>query len=81
MTDPQRPVFLSTLKVTADAFARRHPAVAADADGARVVRSVLMKPEAEDYVPDLHDRVEELASRLDQPERRPPGPERRIPGA
>jgi glutamate/tyrosine decarboxylase-like PLP-dependent enzyme len=66
MTDPQRPVFLSTLKVTADAFARRHPAVAADADDARVVRSVLMKPEAEDYVPDLHDRVEELASRLDQ---------------
>ena len=33
----------------------------ADAAGARILRSVLMKPEAEAYVPHLHERVEQLA--------------------
>src|SRR5262249_18669867 len=42
MNDPQRPVFVSTLSVTADAFARRHPEVKADRDQARILRSVLM---------------------------------------
>ncbi|MGH3407022.1 MAG: pyridoxal phosphate-dependent decarboxylase family protein [Streptosporangiaceae bacterium] len=65
MADPRRPVFVSTLRVTAGAFGRRHPAVKADADGARIVRSVLMKAEAEEYLDELHDRVEELARRLE----------------
>ena len=65
MADPRRPVFVSTLRVTADAVGRRHPAVQADADGARIARSVLMKPEAEEYLDELHDRVEELARRLE----------------
>ena len=56
------PVFLSTLRVTADAMARRHPGVTADAGGARILRSVLMKPEQEGFVPDLHARVERLAT-------------------
>jgi glutamate/tyrosine decarboxylase-like PLP-dependent enzyme len=60
-----RPLFVSTLRVSADAFGRRHPAVHQDADGARVVRSVLMKPEAESYVGELHERAEELARRLE----------------
>jgi glutamate/tyrosine decarboxylase-like PLP-dependent enzyme len=54
-------VFLSTLRVTAGAFAQRHPAVEADADGARILRSVLMKPEHETYVEELHAAVEALA--------------------
>ena len=58
---------MSTLRVTADATSaaatrRSRP----DADGARIVRSVLMKPEAEDYLDELHDRVEELARRLER---------------
>jgi glutamate/tyrosine decarboxylase-like PLP-dependent enzyme len=61
MADPDDPVFLSTLRVTADAMASRHPGVTADRDGARIVRSVLMKPEAESYVPELHSRIERLA--------------------
>jgi glutamate/tyrosine decarboxylase-like PLP-dependent enzyme len=65
MADPRRPVFVSTLRVTAEAFGRRHPAVKPDADGARIARSVLMKPEAEDYLDELNDRVEELARRLE----------------
>ncbi len=63
MNDPERPVFVSTLTVEADAFAQRHPDVAADRDTARILRSVLMKPESENYVAELHTRVSELATR------------------
>jgi glutamate/tyrosine decarboxylase-like PLP-dependent enzyme len=66
MAAQERPLFVSTLRVGAEDFTRRHPAVGSDADGARVVRSVLMKPESEDYVPDLHSRAEELARRLER---------------
>jgi glutamate/tyrosine decarboxylase-like PLP-dependent enzyme len=61
MTDPAEPVFLSTLRVSADAFSRRHPAIAADCGEARILRSVLMKPEHETFVPHLHARLEKLA--------------------
>jgi glutamate/tyrosine decarboxylase-like PLP-dependent enzyme len=57
-----QPVFLSTLRVTAAGMSRRHPGVKADRDGARILRSVLMKPEARAYVAELHARVEELAA-------------------
>ncbi|HEV2783134.1 MAG TPA: aminotransferase class I/II-fold pyridoxal phosphate-dependent enzyme [Actinophytocola sp.] len=56
------PVFVSALKVDAAAFARRHPRVPADADGARVLRSVLIKPEAETHLDRLR-RIEHLAAR------------------
>ena len=61
MADRDDPVFVSTLRASAAAFGRRHPAIAADAGEARVLRSVLMKPETEDFVPVLHQRVERLA--------------------
>ncbi len=61
MTAPYEPVFVSTLRVSADAFVRRHPGMTIDADGARILRSVLMKPESETYVSMLHSRLEELA--------------------
>ena len=57
-----RPVFLSTLRVTSAGMSRRHPGVRADQGGARILRSVLMKPEALGYVTELHARVEELAA-------------------
>jgi glutamate/tyrosine decarboxylase-like PLP-dependent enzyme len=57
-----RPAFLSTLRVTAAGMSRRHPGVTADQEGARILRSVLMKPEARGYVTELHARVEELAA-------------------
>jgi len=62
MADGADRVFLSTLRVTSDAMARRHPGVNADRDDARILRSVLMKPEQENYVRQLHSRVERLAS-------------------
>ena len=60
MTSPD-PVFLSTFRADREAFAVRHPGVIADADGARILRSVLMKPESEHHVEHLHDRTEHLA--------------------
>ena len=39
----------------------------ADADGARIVRSVLMKPESEAWVPELHARAEDLVQHLGSP--------------
>lgn len=58
--DPEDPVFLSLVRVTAEDAVRRHPRLARDSDGAHILRSVLMKPEVEAYVPRLHRRVEEL---------------------
>ncbi len=63
MHDADDPVFVSTLSVDADGFGRRHPDIAADQDQARILRSVLMKPESQAYVRELHARVEALASR------------------
>ena len=62
MASSQEPVFVSTLRVTAEAFARRHPSVRADAGGARILRSVLMKPESEARVPQLHERLGRIAA-------------------
>src|SRR5579875_2699248 len=62
MTDPDDPVFLSTLTVSAGAFGRRHPDITADAAQARVLRSVLMKPESETWLPTLHARLEALTA-------------------
>jgi glutamate/tyrosine decarboxylase-like PLP-dependent enzyme len=64
MADAKAPVFLSTLRVSADAMQHRHPDVTADAPGARILRSVLMKPESQTYASALHARVEELARQL-----------------
>jgi hypothetical protein len=61
MNDKDRPVFVSTLTVSAAALGRRHPEVTADADRTRILRSVLMKPESETYVAALHARLLELA--------------------
>jgi hypothetical protein len=60
MDDPVDPVFLSTLYLGRDALTARHPGLEADADGARVLRSVLMKPEHEQAIDWLHERVEGL---------------------
>ena len=56
------PVFLSTLRIDAGAFAALHPEVERDADSVRVLRSVLMKPEHEAWLDPLHARLEALAA-------------------
>ncbi|MEU9337840.1 aminotransferase class I/II-fold pyridoxal phosphate-dependent enzyme [Streptomyces sp. NPDC048290] len=66
MTSPD-PVFLSTFRADREQFAARHPKVTADADGARILRSVLMKPESEGAVGQLHARVLELTAAATTP--------------
>jgi len=61
MHDRERPVFVSTLTVEADAFSRRHPDIAADQARSRILRSVLMKPESEHSISTLHWRLGDLA--------------------
>jgi glutamate/tyrosine decarboxylase-like PLP-dependent enzyme len=63
MASAEDPVFLSTLRVGADTFAALHPDVERDVDSARILRSVLMKPEHEAWVERLHARLEALAVR------------------
>ncbi|PRH79214.1 aspartate aminotransferase family protein [Streptomyces solincola] len=71
------PVFLSVVRADADAFLSRHPTAVRDAEAARVMRSVLIKPEAESHLDALHARVEELAAEgAGQPPGRP-APSRR----
>jgi glutamate/tyrosine decarboxylase-like PLP-dependent enzyme len=62
MADPADPVFLSMLRAGTADFARRFPDLAADQDGARILRSVLMKPEHRGYAAALHQRLERLAA-------------------
>ena len=57
--------FLSVLHVDQAAFSQGlHPELTIDADGARVLRSVLMKPEHELVVERLHERVQALVQQL-----------------
>jgi glutamate/tyrosine decarboxylase-like PLP-dependent enzyme len=61
MDDPS-PVYLSTLRLPADRLRHRDPALAADLPEARVLRSVLMKPEHEGYVATLHRELRRIVS-------------------
>jgi glutamate/tyrosine decarboxylase-like PLP-dependent enzyme len=53
------PVYLSVARVTAEALRRRHPDIGVDGT-VRVLRSVLMKPEHEEYVRIIHARLTRL---------------------
>lgn len=61
MADADDPIFLSTYRMDAERMATLHPHVAVDRPHARILRSVLMKPEHEGFVDHLHARVESLA--------------------
>jgi glutamate/tyrosine decarboxylase-like PLP-dependent enzyme len=63
MSDPD-PTFLSVLGVDAAGFGELHPEVSRDVDSARVLRSVLMKPEHEHVVEQLGARLHALAAAL-----------------
>jgi glutamate/tyrosine decarboxylase-like PLP-dependent enzyme len=55
------PVYVSVARVTAESLYRRHPDVDAGSAAVRILRSVLMKPEHEDFVEVLHERLVRLA--------------------
>ncbi|MBL0174674.1 MAG: aspartate aminotransferase family protein [Ignavibacteria bacterium] len=56
------PVYLSKLRVRTRMLQARYPMVVADSEWTTVLRSTLMKPEHEAFVPELHRRVERFAS-------------------
>jgi glutamate/tyrosine decarboxylase-like PLP-dependent enzyme len=70
MDDPDDPVFLSTLKVSADSLGED---IMRDIDEVRILRSVLMKPEHEAAVPWLASRLEALARATRADARTPAG--------
>ncbi len=61
MDDPNDPVFVSLYRLDAERLARRFPGLETDAPAARVLRSVLMKPEHESWTARLAARLDELA--------------------
>ena len=58
--DPTTQVHIATYAVTAVQLAARGHHLETDTDRARILRSVLMKPESGDLVPDIHTRLEAL---------------------
>ncbi len=58
LMDDEDPVFLSVLRASAQQVRHAFPSVHADQPQARILRSVLMKPEHEATVPWLHERVQ-----------------------
>jgi glutamate/tyrosine decarboxylase-like PLP-dependent enzyme len=57
------PVFLSTLRIAGERLRWREPTLEPDLDQVHILRSVLMKPEHELYVPHLHRQVTRVAKR------------------
>ncbi|WP_280265758.1 pyridoxal phosphate-dependent decarboxylase family protein [Nocardia wallacei] len=66
MDDLTDPIFLSSIQVDADAFRLRMPDAIADVPVTRVLRSVLIKPEAESYADELHARLGRLVTDMRQ---------------
>jgi len=60
--DPAEQIHLATYSVTAEAMAARGHTALADTTHARILRSTVMKPESEAYVPSIHTRLEHLAT-------------------
>lgn len=58
--DPTTQVHIATYAVTAAQLAARGHHLETDTDRARILRSVLMKPESGDRVPGIHTRLEAL---------------------
>jgi glutamate/tyrosine decarboxylase-like PLP-dependent enzyme len=57
---PDQALFVATYTVEADSLAARGHRVVADVPAGRILRSVLMKPETADHVPQLHQQVIDL---------------------
>lgn len=53
-----RSFYLSLFKVPASQFLKKHPHFEADEESVTILRSVLMRPEHESFIPELIDRLE-----------------------
>jgi hypothetical protein len=63
-TERANQIHLATYVMKPHGFQKRGIEMTQNADSARIMRSVLMKPEQEDWIPDLHMHVESLAKQL-----------------
>ena len=61
---PNEQVHLATYMLKQDGFDKRKISVSHDADSARILRSVLMKPEHEFWVDELHEQIENQAREI-----------------
>jgi glutamate/tyrosine decarboxylase-like PLP-dependent enzyme len=59
--DPREQIHLATYTVKATDVARRGHVLEADVPTARIMRSTVMKPESEAFIPAIHARLEELS--------------------
>jgi glutamate/tyrosine decarboxylase-like PLP-dependent enzyme len=64
---PQEALFVATYNVDASALTARGHRVEADVDAGRILRSVFMKPESEDAVPQLLADIESLLGSTPSP--------------
>ncbi len=64
MDDAENPIFLSVLRAESAALKTRLPDLDVDQPQARILRSVLMRPEHEHYVDHLFPRIEQWARDL-----------------
>lgn len=63
-TDRANQIHLATYVMKPEGFSKRGLRLNENANSARIMRSVLMKPEQEGWIPDLHSHVETLAKQL-----------------
>ena len=64
MCDREEPLYLSKLRVKTSLLNVRYPEIVADSEWTLILRSALMKPEHQGYVPELNRRAEEYARRV-----------------
>ena len=64
---PTEQVHVATYATTHEALSARGHDLVSDLDRARILRSVVMKPESESLVPAIHARLESLAHDVDAP--------------
>ncbi len=60
--DESEQIHIATYTVDAEAITRRGHAIARDQQSARILRSTVMKPESEAYIPAIHARLEKISS-------------------
>ncbi len=64
MNHPNSPFYLATLAVNSSIIKKRHPTFIPDSPVTKVLRSVLMKPEHELFVPELFNNISTIAESL-----------------
>jgi hypothetical protein len=57
MNNPHEPLFLATLLVDSASIKKQYPDFIIDQPATKIFRSVLMKPEHEEYAPVIYEKI------------------------